>query len=184
MNGLYVISSDSEVANKAFKHARKKEIRNHGQSIQIGPFETVLQMSNPPDNLEELVNEFTSKKGRELNWTSDSLMQRIEVIAFRFGKEMYLTLGATYHGNYGFSSEYIHASLFSALDFIGKKSKEEFYRDMVRTLWTSLTGCGMAVIGLLDALEIETQITQFQKVSKELQEIVLLICEEAGKTPK
>ena len=184
VNALYVISSHSDIATKAFKHARQKKLRPHGRSIQIGPYETVVQMLNPPDNLDELVNEFTSTKGRELNWTSDSLMQRVEVIAAKFGKGMYLTLGGTYHGHYGISSEYIHSSLFSAIDFIGKKSNEEFYRDMIQTLWTSLTGCGMAVISLLDALEIETQIAEFRKASKTLQELTLSICENVGETQK
>lgn len=181
VNGLYVLSCEKNVAERALRHAQQKKFRNHNQEIKIGPYITKLTfVGDTPNNLDDLVQEFTSARGRELNWTSRTMRQKISAIADKYGQNIWLTLGVGYHSFYGYSSEYIHSSLFSALDHIGKKSKKAFRRDMETTVFTCVIESGCAVLALLDVLKEESGIKAFEKASKETSEILLSAAESAG----
>jgi len=108
------------------------------------------------------------------------MRQKISTIADKYGQKIWLTLGAGYDSYYRHSSEYIHSSLFSALDHIGKDSKKSFRKDMELTIFTSVIESGLAVLALLDALKEETGIEAFEKASTDTSEILLMAAESAG----
>jgi hypothetical protein len=184
INALFVLASSEEMARRALKHAQQKRFRSHGKEIRLGPYVARLEVENFPDEIREYIDEFTSKKGREKNWTDLSISERIDVVANRYGSKIWLTLGSSYYGYYGISSEHVHGSLSGVLEFIGAMNKEEFFANMKSTIWTVLIESGCAVIALLDALEIETGIEQFKEVSRELGEIILTACDMLGSEEK
>ena len=71
------------------------------------------------DKFDELLSEFTSKKGRELNWISDSVEQRIEFIEASFSPKVGASLRSSFYINYRESSEILHGSLYGVLFFLG-----------------------------------------------------------------
>ena len=180
LNSLYVLASDPDIANKALRHAEQKNFRHHGSVLELGPYKISLTVDPYPEKIKSIVNEFTSKRGRELNWTPHSNRKIIQIIADKYGENIWLTLGQAYIGYYGFSSEYIHSSMYSILNFLGNNDKDGFFVEMKNTLWTCLVEVGSAVLGLLDILETETGIQEFRIAAKDTTGILLNVCQMLG----
>lgn len=181
LNALYVLAAEPEVARRALNHAMQKKYRAHGVTTRLGPFSAHVQTKPLPENIKRLIHDFTSRKGRELNWSDRTIRERIGVVASKYGDKIWLGLGTSYISYYGHSSEYIHGSLFGTLDFVAKRDKTEFYEDMTTTFWTCLIEIGMAILALLDVLEVETGIKEFGETSRRLAGNLLSAAELAGR---
>lgn len=180
LNALYVLAAEPDVARRALNHATQKKYRAHGVTASLGPYRAHVQTKPLPENIKRLIHEFTSYKGKELNWSDRTIRERIGVVANKYGDKIWLSLGTSYVSFYGHSSEYIHGSLFGALDFVAKRDKTEFYESMTTTFWTCLIEIGMGILALLDVLEVETGIKEFGETSRELTGNLLSTAELAG----
>lgn len=122
-NAVFVMASGPDLAERAQRHAAQRALRYARQEWQIGdelvqPFGGYEgEVGN--DKFDELLSEFTSKKGRELNWISDSGEQRIEFIEANFSSKVGVSLRASFYINYRESSEILHGSLYGILFFLG-----------------------------------------------------------------
>ena len=181
LNALYVLAAEPDVAQKALGHATQKRFRSHEATLSLGPYKLELRAKPLPEDVKRLIHEFTSAKGRELNWSDLTIRERIGVIASKYGDKIWLDLGVSYVSFYGHSSEYIHGSLFAPFDYVVKRDKAEFYKSMITTLWTCLIEIGMGIVALLDVLGAETGIKEFGKTSKELSGNLLFAAELAGR---
>jgi hypothetical protein len=116
-------------AEKAMRHARHLGIMRRRRESAIG--EIILKLKKPiprswkeiPD-LIELGEEFTSKKGRALNWTEDTTEQRLKVIQSSY-KDIFSFLHSAHFLSYAEGSEMLHGSLYGVLRFIGLLEPEE-----------------------------------------------------------
>ena len=180
VNALYVLSSNPEVAKKAFRHSLQKDFRLYRRAANLVRSKTPSQFPIPAEKLQEILTEFTSVKGRERNWTDDTVKKRIDVIAETFGNKPKEILNTVYDTLYGVSSEYIHSSLYWGAQLAKNKSRKDLIQDLIEGLNISLTCCGTTVIAMLDVLEIETGIGAFKKAAADLQEVTIAFCENVG----
>lgn len=122
-NAVFVMASGPDLAERALRHATQRALRYARQEWRIGdelvkPF-AELENEAGKDKFDELLSEFTSKKGRELNWISDSVEQRIEFIEASFSPKVGASLRSSFYINYRESSEILHGSLYGVLFFLG-----------------------------------------------------------------
>lgn len=121
INVSYMCALGKEATEKANRHALQKTKRDLERKIEIEGIlleqtfqPTDLFISNP--KLKEALDEFTSKKGREItSWTKDSIIKRIELITDKFGIKASNFLKLPFYHIYRHSSEIAHGSYFGML---------------------------------------------------------------------
>jgi len=81
LNAAFIISEDQSAAKLAHKHALQKSYRNLKRELKVGKRKIVLTYKpyiKPDKNIREALNDFTSKKGREItSWTEESLASSV-----------------------------------------------------------------------------------------------------------
>ena len=169
VNAAYILASPPDVADRAFRHAKQKENRRHGETLELGPFRFYTENAKPPEDLYELKNEFTNKKGRERNWDENSLTKKISIVAETYGDQMYLALGSPYICWYGTSSERIHSSLYGTLRYLGRKDIQDVYSHLIIELTECISNCGVATAGMLEILGKESGLKEFSDADKTLR---------------
>lgn len=122
-NALFLMASGPALAERAQRHAAQRALRYARQEWRIGdelvqPFGE-WKSDGGSSKQSELLSEFTSKKGRELNWISDSVEQRIDFIQTNFSPKVGVSIRASFYMNYRESSEILHGSLYGILFFLG-----------------------------------------------------------------
>ncbi len=123
-NLCYIIGKGPEAAERALRHARQKAYRDMERRSRIGNSAICLQYAQRPHpstvaGLEEEMAEFTSRQGREISWTEESIDERIESAGRDLGDTVLTPLHWARFAVYRHSSEILHGSLFSALYFFG-----------------------------------------------------------------
>jgi hypothetical protein len=141
VNACYVLAGGSEVAEKAIRHAQQKYYRDMDRTWGQGDNLLRVHAVDVPNfkwdiDLAEALAEFTSKKGKEKNWTEDSVPVRITTIEKKLSLTIAKVLLGAYAIVYGDSSEITHGSLYGInLFFHGRgqspKSQED-YQDLMR----------------------------------------------------
>lgn len=123
-NALYFMASGPELAERAFRHATQRAVRYAKQEWLIGdekvrPFADLANHEDPQGEIADLLAEFTSKKGREISWISESVEQRIAFIEQNLSRKVAVSLRASFYMIYRESSEILHGSLYGILFFLG-----------------------------------------------------------------
>lgn len=122
-NAVFVMASGPELADRAQRHAAQRALRYSRQEWRIGSelIQPFGESESPKieKKFVDLLSEFTSRKGRELNWISDSVEQRIDFIEANFSSKVGVSLRASFYMNYRESSEILHGSLYGILFFLG-----------------------------------------------------------------
>jgi len=124
VNACFVCASGSETAERAFRHFRQKSYRRLNwematQSLKISLTSNYQVSPKDEERLKQEMEEFTSNSGRELNWTAESLKDRIEGIAKLVGHIPATYLLAVYAAIYDTASEIAHGTMFGALFRLG-----------------------------------------------------------------
>lgn len=137
INISYILACGEPKAEKAMNHAIAKTIQGYERESGNGAHAMRVRKLVPEEfkqQFENVVKEFTSKKGRSLNWTQHSVSQRIDKINEVFGDVIARNLNAGYVGGYSDSSETIHGSFVGCLLAHGRepfteiKIKHEDYK--------------------------------------------------------
>ncbi|HEY0011570.1 MAG TPA: DUF5677 domain-containing protein [Allosphingosinicella sp.] len=126
VNVCYIMAKGRETAEKAMRHAEVKAYRDLKRHWDAGGVSITITSGEvlPPDEiqrLEVLAEEFTTRKGRDIDWTDDNLRQKIDAIGDVFIYQSVDPLNHAAFAIYRSSSEVIHGSYYGALFFWGLK---------------------------------------------------------------
>lgn len=125
VNCCFIVSKGDDAAERAWRHARQKALRDLDRTIAIAGREAmkvrwsgVEQALAEPRN-QELLAEFTSRSGREITaWTPENVKERLEAVYERFGEQR--TKGMLFGLLlYRHASEIAHGTLYGALFILG-----------------------------------------------------------------
>jgi hypothetical protein len=129
INATYVLAVGETVAEKAIRHAEQKFYRDANRSVGQGDYRLQItasawrELGEDHAQLKEALQEFTSARGREKNWTDDSVPLRIEAVGQRLGVIPASGLLGAYALVYGDASEIIHGSLYGIQFFYHGRDK-------------------------------------------------------------
>lgn len=140
VNACYVLACGSEVAEKAIRHAQQKYCRDMDRTFGKGDNLLRVQAVGVPNfkwdfDLADALAEFTSKNGKEKNWTDDSVPVRITTVEEKLSPSIAKLLLGAYAIVYGDASEITHGSLYGVnLFFRGRgqspKSQDDYQKLM------------------------------------------------------
>ncbi len=124
VNLSYIIAEGEEVADKALRHFQQKAYRDMDRTSQIADSIISIKCQGMPNiedmpDMEEMIEEFTSRSGREKGWTDLSIDQRIEKIGGILEDKQVTLLHAARFMIYRHASEIIHGTLFGTAYFLG-----------------------------------------------------------------
>ena len=127
VNFCYITAEGEDVAEQAIKYVRQKSYRDLDRESKIENSIIKLAYSDLPDvssidNLQNDIQEFTSRSGREKGWTSLSIDKRIELVGRSMGDSISNNLHFSRFMVYRHSSEILHGTLFGLLYFLGLTS--------------------------------------------------------------
>jgi hypothetical protein len=120
VNACFISAGGEAIAERAWRHARQKSLRDLERHIKIADKEMRITHSNAsfafadPAN-QHLLKEFTSRSGKEIRkWTPENIQKRLESIFARFGSDK---ADGFFWGIllYRHSSDIAHGTLFGAL---------------------------------------------------------------------
>lgn len=117
INATFIMALGKDVAKSALEHTVVKGFKNTDRTAGKGSHKMSLQRIpriQPDESLSELIDKFTSKKGRAKNWTDLSVPQRIEKIEPIFGRKCAAGLTTAYLMIYSDASEIVHGSVAGA----------------------------------------------------------------------
>jgi hypothetical protein len=139
INAGYVLVSGEQLADRAIRHAQQKSFREMDRTYGHGDFKFRIRATEIPDleqnaELKSALDEFTSKQGKEKNWTNDSVPMRIEKIGHALGVGPASKFLGAYSLVYSDSSEIIHGSLFGIHKFYHGDSEPPTNVDEFRSL--------------------------------------------------
>jgi uncharacterized protein YheU (UPF0270 family) len=122
-NICYVIASGPAAAERATRHARQKAFRDLTRESKVGGTVITLTFEGAPDpsvieGLEEDIEEFSTRGGREKGWVDASIDDKIAAVEKLSARGM-ATLHWARFAIYRHSSEVLHGTFFSALHFFG-----------------------------------------------------------------
>jgi len=124
INACYIMAKGEDAANRALRHARQKAFRDLERQSIIGNSVINLVFSGKPkpesiEGLQEDIEEFTSKTGREKGWIDLSVDERILEAGSVLGGAIATLLHWSRFAVYRHSSEILHGTLFGAMYFLG-----------------------------------------------------------------
>ena len=127
INTCYTIAEGPDAADQALRHARQKAFRDLERQSRVGESAIHLVYSAIPDpgiieGLEDDLEDFTSRTGREKGWTDLSVDDRIAIAGERLGSSVLNSLHFARFSVCRHSSEILHGTLFSAFYFWGATS--------------------------------------------------------------
>lgn len=182
INICYILASGEDKANQAFKHASFKSLRDMRRESRIGEstFKIVFQGIKDEDYNKLLLEfeEFLTKKGKDKNWTDDSIERRIKIIGNKYGKSELQAMNLVYLTIYGTSSEIIHGSIYGTMKYLGQlfdgtldisdsgiDKRNDHLGDQLYTIFISVIGCLSTLITCFDK---EFGFEYIKKASEEL----------------
>lgn len=125
VNVSYILAMGRTAAKQAISHANQKIFRDMERASSIANSQISLVFSGKknievPNEISELLQEFTSRSGREKGWIDLSIDKRIEEASKVLGEDYLTKMHLARFAIYRHSSEIIHGSLFGAMHFFGK----------------------------------------------------------------
>lgn len=181
INVAFIMAEGADSASRAKRHAEAKAYRDFDRRLTIGGWKLQAgkNINLTPEQracLDDLVLEFTSKKGFEKDWTDFSLRQRIDRIAASFSERAVLSLLTSYALVYRQASEVAHGSYFAALFFWGiepgrngPSSKQEAVALILNHQFAVLSAVIFAYCGLCETF---SEYAEFAPVGAEAAEIM------------
>jgi hypothetical protein len=135
INAAYILAKGPGTALRAVRHAQQRGYRDLEREWSIGTTRIGVRWSGEipeavHEEMQRVVSEFTDRRGRELDWTSDNLRSRLQVIAERFPHGSSILLSTAAFMIYRTASEVSHGSLFGALYFWGLTCPRARERDV------------------------------------------------------
>ena len=121
-------SIDSDLVQKAIKHASQKSFRDLFREVNLQKGTTINNISDIdnfpiPDGLKEAFNEFTNSKNKEIReWSPESKMnvfKKIHLISSEIDESIGNVLNFCLFSIYRHSSEVIHGTLFGSFFGLG-----------------------------------------------------------------
>lgn len=139
VNATYVLAGGELLAEKTIRHAQQKLFRDLDRSVGRGELKIHLAASPMPDikgqaELKAALEEFSTARGREKNWTDDSVPMRIEKVGQVLGVVPASGLLGAYALIYGDASEIIHGSLYGIQLFYHGRTRSPANVDDFRAL--------------------------------------------------
>jgi hypothetical protein len=127
VNISFIMARGAEVAERADRHAQVQAYRDLKREWDSGGWQMSVGYSAapPPEEiarLDAMALEFRTPKGREKDWISETLKQRLEAIGAVFPSTAMISLNASAFNIYRHASEVIHGSYYSAVYFWGLTS--------------------------------------------------------------
>lgn len=124
VNVCYILAEGEDAASQAQRHAAQKAIRDLDRKSTVGNQTIHLRSAalsglKLPQEVEERINEFTARSGRENGWTDLSIDERCERIGQVLGGNVLTPLHWARFAVYRHSSEILHGTFFSAAFFMG-----------------------------------------------------------------
>ena len=124
VNICYICAEGDAVANQAVRHSQQKAFRDLDRNSSIRDQTIRIRFLKEgeleiPEELAKNIKEFTTKSGREKDWTDLSINARCERIDQIFGKKVLTPLHWARFAVYRHSSEILHGTFFSAVYFMG-----------------------------------------------------------------
>ncbi len=141
VNACYVLACGKDIAEQAIRHAQQKYHRDMDRTFGKGDYSLRVQAigaSNSKLNvaLADAIEEFTSSKGKEKNWTEDSVPVRIAAEGEKLSPTIAKELLGAYAIVYGDASEITHGSLYGINLFFRGRGKgpesEDDYLELMR----------------------------------------------------
>ena len=129
INVCYIMAKGKDAAKRAVRHARQKSFRDLERKSSLGKSVIELIFSEKPElesieGLQEDLEEFTSRSGREKGWIDLSVDERILEAGSILGESIVTTLHWSRFAVYRHSSEILHGTLFGAQYFLGLTKPE------------------------------------------------------------
>lgn len=121
INACFILTNPADLSVRAKRHAKQKVLRDLERTIEVlGDRLLHIKYADADkmmaiDSSQELLQEFTSKSGREItSWTPENVQKRMEAIYETFGRNssIGLALGILL---YRHASEIAHGTLFGTL---------------------------------------------------------------------
>ena len=179
INICYILAEGSSAAEQAIKHARQKSYRDLQRESKIGDSMIKLAFSGTPDSssidgLEEDIDEFTSRGGREKGWIELSVDDRIALSGKVFGHSVLKSLHIARFAVYRHSSEILHGTLFGSLYFLGvtepshPTSIDGFSESIGQKHMLVLMATNLAVSAIVEAFHQRYGYAMAYKESKDL----------------
>lgn len=184
INFCFICSEGDEAVERAEAHAMQKAYRKLHREVEVNQHKLIVQWTGQIDltsnpELKAAIDEFTSSKGREKNWTPESVKQRIEAIEARYGTKVTDYLQVAFLSIYQDASEIAHGTLSGALFALGftlpagpPTSPEGLAKHQRENIMMLLMVLGFSISSLLrvvaNELPIEDLIVESDTVLKEL----------------
>ena len=163
VNISFIMARGKEAAERADRHAQVKAYRDLRREWDSGGWQMSVGYSatlpaEEVTRLDTMAVEFTSPKGREKDWTPETLKQRLDAIAAVFPRTAMISLDASAFNIYRHASEVVHGSYYSALYFWGltspgrsaPRSKDEFKLTLLGHQFSVLISVIFAFAGLME----------------------------------
>ncbi len=183
VNICLILAEGRESAERAARHAEVKAYLDLNRDWIVGELEMSVSSSLKPSDevnsrLEAMVSEFTSKKGREKNWTDLTVKQRLAAVSERFPDSALISLNASTFNIYRHASEILHGSYFSAVYFWGltrpgtgtPENADQFSLTLMDHQFSVLSSVIMAYAGLLECFADYVDVPQLNSASERLLE--------------
>lgn len=124
INICFILAEGTPAAERALQHSRQKSFRELERESTIGKITVKMLYSGKKDiNLSEIqkqeIEEFTSKKGYQKNWTDKNLEERIAAAGQAFGDSVQVPLQVARMSVYDVASEILHGTVYGALYSLG-----------------------------------------------------------------
>jgi hypothetical protein len=181
VNICFILAKGNIIAIRARQHAMQKAYRDLKRESKINGNVWNLEYQGevaPSPELQAALNEFTSKKGREItSWTPETTAEQIASIDDRYGK----SIGSIFHlallAIYRHSSEIAHGTYFGALFSLGMttpnglpKTQEQLALKQRQNLCMIMQMLGMSLAAAVEVLATESAIEELVIKAKSLIE--------------
>lgn len=180
VNICYICAEGDAVANQAERHSQQKAFRDLDRKSNIRDQTIRIQFLKEgeleiPEELAKNIKEFTSKSGREKDWTDLSINARCERIDRVFGKKVLTPLHWARFAVYRHSSEILHGTFFSAVYFMGltqskgpPETVDEFLKHIASNHLMVIMAAAVSLGAVTKAVSAMTNFPELEKLGNDI----------------
>jgi len=188
-NAAFICVGGAPTSDKMLRYYYQRKLRDRNREINVAGITASIRAfpEIEPDDHPELKNymdEFTSKKGREIeSWTSESMSQKIETICEKYKTREVSMFVVSHFLIYAQASEALHGTLVGVLYALGhdpfspekERDREKIERNwyaQITSIIIALTGCARALNHIIadefDLTELEIGSRRFYEDERPL----------------